>query len=349
MADIARRLGVAHPTVSKTIARLKREGLVDRATLSRHLPHRGRPRHGQERASATSPWWSTCCSRSARRARRPRRTPKASSIMCLRRRCTPSRRSCVNAPKLTGMSARDGALSAAAHGRPEPQSRAGTHRRGHIGKDDRGAVGERRRRCDQPPHFARDARLFVAGSAAMKLTDIARSTMTRSLARRAGNQNGAPSAARNLARERATATARFRGAARRPDGDRGSRSTPPPRRRGRRARSTPTRARRLASARARISTSARAARTSGTIARRRSHRPKRRRAAGVRRRRRAPRRPEGGDQLGAHRRDGLDSDNPRAGRAEQRRELAVPAPRSTATRPGARPSSSRSHSASAAG
>jgi DtxR family manganese transport transcriptional regulator len=28
MADIARRLGVAHPTVSKTIARLKREGLV---------------------------------------------------------------------------------------------------------------------------------------------------------------------------------------------------------------------------------------------------------------------------------------------------------------------------------
>jgi DtxR family manganese transport transcriptional regulator len=28
MADIARRIGVAHPTVSKTIARLKREGLV---------------------------------------------------------------------------------------------------------------------------------------------------------------------------------------------------------------------------------------------------------------------------------------------------------------------------------
>ena len=28
MADIARRLGVAHPTVSKTIARLKREGLA---------------------------------------------------------------------------------------------------------------------------------------------------------------------------------------------------------------------------------------------------------------------------------------------------------------------------------
>jgi DtxR family manganese transport transcriptional regulator len=28
MVDIARRLGVAHPTVSKTIARLKREGLV---------------------------------------------------------------------------------------------------------------------------------------------------------------------------------------------------------------------------------------------------------------------------------------------------------------------------------
>jgi len=28
MADIARRLGVAHPTVSKSIARLKREGLV---------------------------------------------------------------------------------------------------------------------------------------------------------------------------------------------------------------------------------------------------------------------------------------------------------------------------------
>jgi DtxR family manganese transport transcriptional regulator len=28
MADIARRLGVAHPTVSKTLARLKREGLV---------------------------------------------------------------------------------------------------------------------------------------------------------------------------------------------------------------------------------------------------------------------------------------------------------------------------------
>ena len=28
MIDIARRLGVAHPTVSKTIARLKREGLV---------------------------------------------------------------------------------------------------------------------------------------------------------------------------------------------------------------------------------------------------------------------------------------------------------------------------------
>ena len=32
--DIARRLGVAHPTASKTIARLKREGLATRGPIA---------------------------------------------------------------------------------------------------------------------------------------------------------------------------------------------------------------------------------------------------------------------------------------------------------------------------
>ena len=41
--DIARRLGVAHPTASKTIARLKREGLATARALSRHIPDRGGP------------------------------------------------------------------------------------------------------------------------------------------------------------------------------------------------------------------------------------------------------------------------------------------------------------------
>ena len=41
--DIARRMGVAHPTASKTIARLKREG------LARAKPYRGRLSDGSGR------------------------------------------------------------------------------------------------------------------------------------------------------------------------------------------------------------------------------------------------------------------------------------------------------------
>ena len=40
MADIARRLGVAHPTVSKDDREVEARGSRDRAALSRHLPHR---------------------------------------------------------------------------------------------------------------------------------------------------------------------------------------------------------------------------------------------------------------------------------------------------------------------
>ena len=92
MTDIANHLGVAHPTASKTIARLKREG------LARSEPYRGvfltRParRWPNGPASATA-WWSTSSSPSARRARRPKPTPRASSIMCRTRRSTLSRRS----------------------------------------------------------------------------------------------------------------------------------------------------------------------------------------------------------------------------------------------------------------
>ena len=95
--DIARRLGVAHPTASKTIARLKREGLARRAALSRHISDRGGRGDGQSACVSATGWWSTSCSPSARRARRRRPTPRASSTMSPPRRCAPSKRSCAAA------------------------------------------------------------------------------------------------------------------------------------------------------------------------------------------------------------------------------------------------------------
>ena len=57
--DIARRLGVAHPTASKTIARLKREGLARASPIAASFSPRPAPRWRKARANAIG-WWSIC-------------------------------------------------------------------------------------------------------------------------------------------------------------------------------------------------------------------------------------------------------------------------------------------------
>ena len=79
--DIARRLGVSHPTAIKTISRLKREGLAVAK------PYRGvfLTEAGEIWPNACVPatgWWSICCSRWACRRKPPNRMPRGSSITC---------------------------------------------------------------------------------------------------------------------------------------------------------------------------------------------------------------------------------------------------------------------------
>ena len=54
--DIARRMGVAHATAVKTVARLKREGLVIARPLPGHFSDRGRPSAGSRAPGLKRPW-----------------------------------------------------------------------------------------------------------------------------------------------------------------------------------------------------------------------------------------------------------------------------------------------------
>jgi DNA-binding GntR family transcriptional regulator len=91
VVDLARRLGVTHVTVNRTLARLKKNGFVNtkpyRAIFLTEPGTRWR-----RNASSGMKRWSLFCARSAFRKRRRKWTRRASSIMS-----APKRWLCLNA------------------------------------------------------------------------------------------------------------------------------------------------------------------------------------------------------------------------------------------------------------